>query len=259
MNAWDTDPFFQYPRNPVDTSEGEVLMPILYYDASQMMAFFWADPDAVTPLLADGLEVVRFGRKALVAVGFYEYRRTSIASYNEVGTAVACVPRGTRVPRRPLLSLLGPLDKARIGFNVIDLPVTTAAACAAGRDIWSYPKFVTRIDFSLRSGRFDGAVHDPVGGEPICTLSGNIGPGIPAPLIDLVLYSVHKGDMLRTLVNIRAKGRMCLPGSVRMHIGASGHRMAENMRSLGLQDAKPAFIAHTGGLQLRLNSGAVLP
>lgn len=259
MNAWDADPFFQYPRNPVNTSEGEVLMPILYYDASQMMAFFWADPDAVAPLLADGLEVVRFGRKALVGVAFYEYRRTSIASYNEVGTAVACLPRGTKAPRLPLLSLFGSLDKKHIGFNVVDLPVTTAAACAAGRDIWSYPKFVAPIDFSLQSGRFDGAVRDPAGGESICSLSGTIGAGIPAPLIDLVLYSVHQGDMLRTLVNIRAQGRMCLPGSVRVQVGASKHRMAERMRAMGLQDTKPAFIVHTHGLQLRLNSGAALP
>lgn len=259
MHPWNTDPFFQYPRNVVSTSEGDVAMPILYYDSSQMMAFFWVDPAKAQAKLSEGLEVVRFGNKALAVLAFYQYRKTSIGSYNEVGTAIACVPKGTKAPSFPLLSLLQSLDKGRVGFNVIDLPVTTAGACAAGREIWSYPKFVTPIDFTLTPGKFAGAVRDPDGGEPICTLSGNIGMGVSAPLIDLILYSLHHGDMVRTLINIRAKGRMCLPGSVRLHVGAGKHRMAENLRALGLQDAKPAFLAHTHGLQLRLNSGAVLP
>lgn len=259
MKPWDTDPFFQYPRNIVSTSEGDVAMPILYYDSSQFMAFFWVDCDKAQKLLSEGLEVVRFGRKALVVLAFYEYRTTSIGSYNEVGTAIACVPKGSRVPKRPLLSLFNSLDKGIVGFNVVDLPVTTPAACAAGRDIWGYPKFVTPIDFSLRQKQFHGVVQDPAGGDQICTLSGKAGLGVTAPLINLILYSPHHGVMLRTLVNIRAKGPMCLPGSVRLHVGKSRHRMAANLKALGLQDAKPAFIAHTGGLQLRLNSGAVLP
>lgn len=259
MNKWDSDPFFQYPRNSVSSSEGEVLMPILYYDASQMMAFFWVDCAKAQALLSEGLEVVRFGDKTLVALAFFAYRDSSIGSYNEVGTAIACVPAGHAQPRFPLLSLMRSLDKGIVGFNVIDLPVTTAAACAAGRDIWSYPKFVTPIDFSLQAGRFQGVVRDPDGADPICTLSGAVGAGVGAPLINLILYSRHRDTMLRTLVNIRARGRMCLPGSVRLQIGAGAHRMAANLRALGLQDARPAFLASTHGLQLRLNSGAVLP
>jgi len=259
MKPWNADPFFQYPRNIVSTSEGDVAMPILYYDSSQMMAFFWADCDKAQSQLSEGLDVVRFGGKALVVLAFYQYRKTSIADYNEVGTAIACVPKGTRQPNWPLLSLFRSVDKGVVGFNVIDLPVTTPAACAAGREIWSYPKFVTPIDFALQAGRFAGSVHNPSGGEPICTLTGDLGLGIPAPLIDLVLYSLHQGHMLRTLVNIRAKGRMCLPGTLRLQVGTARHRMADNLRAMGLEEAKPAFVVHTHGLQLRLNSGAELP
>lgn len=259
MSPWDSDPFFQYPKNTVTTSEGMVEMPILYYDSSQCMAFFWVDCTHAQSMLEQGLEVVRFGRKALAVLAFYQYRTTSIGSYNEVGTAIACVPKGTPQPTRPLLSLFKSVDKGVVGFNVIDLPVTTPAACAAGREIWGYPKFVTPIDFSMQEGRFHGVVHNPAGGNPVCTLSGKIGPGVRAPLINLILYSRHHGQMLRTLVNIRAKGPMCLPGTVRMHIGSSSHHMAENLRALGMQDARPAFIVHTDGLQLRLNAGAVLP
>lgn len=259
MTPFDADPFFQYPRNTLATSAGDVAMPILYYDASQLMAFYWLDPGRAQTLLGDQYEAVRFGDKVLAAVAFYEYRHTSIGAYNEVGTAIACVPRGTTPPAWPLLSLFKSLDKNRLGFHVIDLPVTTAAACAAGRDIWGYPKFITPIDFSLQGARFSGAVHDPAGGAPIFSLAGTAGPGIAAPLINLILYSSHRTGMLRTLINIRGKGRLCLPGSLRLRIGPGAHPMAERLKEMGLQDARPAFIAHTHGLQLRLNAGAVLP
>ncbi|MYM97066.1 acetoacetate decarboxylase family protein [Duganella vulcania] len=259
MTSFDADPFFQYPRNAVATSAGEVAMPILYYDASQLMAFYWIDCGRAQALLGEPYDVVRFGGKALAVVAFYAYRHTSIGRYNEVGTAIACVPRGTEPPAWPLLSLFKNLDRNRLGFHVVDLPVTTPAACAAGRDIWGYPKFVTPIDFALQGASFSGAVHDPAGGAPIFSLSGTAGLGLPAPLINLILYSTHQRGMLRALINIRGKGRLCLPGSLRLRIGPGSHPMAERLTALGLQDARPAFVLHTHGLQLRLNSGAVLP
>src|ERR1035437_6180520 len=94
QNKWQDDRFFQYPRNILSTSEGDVDMPIMYYDDSVMMALFRVDYDKAQALVADqGLQAVRiFGGKALVAMAFYQYRETSIADYNEVGVAIATVP-----------------------------------------------------------------------------------------------------------------------------------------------------------------------
>ena len=256
MNEWNSDPFFQYPRKNVNTSEGDVAMPILYYDSSQVMAFFWVDLEKAQPLIEDGLDVVSFGSKALVGLSFYKYRETSIGSYNEVGVAIACVPTGVKVPKFPLLSLMKNVDKAQLGFNVIDLPVTTPAACAAGKEIWGYPKFVTGIDFDLNKRNFRGVVRNPDDEKNIVKIEGSFGPGIPCSIIDLILYSNHQGDMLRTLVNIRSKGRISLPGSMKVTLGERNHPMAQRLASLGLENAKPAFLMSTSGLQLRLNSGA---
>lgn len=255
------DPFFLYPQTPYPTSAGEVAMPILYYDDSNFMALFFADHARAQALAdRDGFEAVRFfNGRALVGVAFYEYRDTSIGSYNEVGVAIACVARGMRLPRSPLLSLLRHPDRNRVGWNIVDLPVTTEAACAAGREIWGYPKFVTPIRFSKAGRRFHGAVSDPERpSDDLLTLSGRIGPGVPAPLLDLVLYSRHRGQVLRGTAITRGGGRFCLPGSVRLDVPAGGHRMAQNLRALGLDGAKPAFVTHTDRLQLRLNAGAVL-
>lgn len=256
MNQWNSDPFFQYPRTNVKTSEGDVAMPILYYDSSQVMVFFWVDIKKAQSLIEDGLDVVSFGNKALAGLSFYEYRETSIGSYNEVGVAIACVPIGVKVPKYPLLSLMRNVDKAQVGFNVVDLPVTTPAACAAGKEIWGYPKFVTGIDFDLNKRKFCGVVHNPDSEENIVKIEGRFGLNIPCSVIDLILYSNYQGDMLRTLVNIRSKGRISLPGSMKITLGEKNHPMAQRLALLGLENAKPAFLMSTSGLQLRLNSGA---
>ena len=260
MTAWQKDPFFQYPKTGFASSEGNVDLPILYFDDSTLIAMFWVDYDRAKPQVAQGLEVVRFGSgKALVALAFYEYRETSIAPYREVGVAIAVVPQGEKAPALPLMALFSSLDKNKLGFYVIDLPVTTAAACAAGREIWGYPKFVTPIGFSLKGASFTGTVTDSATSGSMLTLSGHAGLGVPGPLLDLVLYSPHKGKMLRTLVNTRGGGRICLPGSIRLEVSHSDHPMAKRLVALGMNNAKPAFVSHTHALQLRLNAGAELP
>ena len=149
-SPWDRDPFFQYPLTRCQTSAGEIDMPILYYDCSIAMALFMVDVDRAAALVRDpGLQVLRVaGGKTLVGVAFYEYRQTAIGAYNEVGVAIAVAPTGVRVPALPLLSYVKALDRNPLGFHIVDLPVTTEAACAAGREVWSYPKFVSSRGWS---------------------------------------------------------------------------------------------------------------
>lgn len=258
MTAWRQDPFFQYPLTSFNSSEGKVDLPILYFDSSNFMALFEVEFDSANAFLKEqGLTAVRFaGGKALVVVGFYEYRETAIADYNEVGVAIACVPEGVQAPRLPLLSLYKPLDRQQLGFYVLDLPVTTQAACAAGKEIWGYPKFVTPIGFSLDAQRFRGTVSDPESADTMLELSGDLGMGLPAPQLDLVLYSRHQGALLRTLINTRGGGRSCLPGSLRLKLSKSAHPMARRLAQLGLSNAAPKLVFHSHGLQLRLNAGA---
>jgi hypothetical protein len=261
MMNWQSDPFFQYPLSSAPSSEGPVALPILYYDNSTLMALFWVDHAVAQALVAPaGLQAVRFGGgKAMLAVAFYEYRDTAIGPYNEAGTAIAVLPPGARAPALPLLSLYNSLDKRHIGFHVLDLPVTTAAACAAGRDIWGYPKFITPIGFDLQGDRFEGRIADPVGQGDLLKLSGQAGIGISGPLLDLVLYSRVDGQLLRTLVNTRGGGKACLPGSMRLSVSdRSTHPMARHLLQCGLGDARPWMVMHTHRLQLRLNKGAAI-
>lgn len=256
---WDQDVFFQYPLTRFATSAGEIDLPILYHDCSVVMALFPVDAEQAAAVVQDPeLSVVPVvGQQTLVGVAFYEYRRTAIAPYNEVGVAVAVGPKGVRLHRPALWSLLGPLDKNPLGLHVIDLPVTTDAACAAGREAWGYPKFVTPIGFELEGQHFRGTVTDPQDASDLVTLEGRFGLGVPGPLLDLALYSRLNGQMLRTLVNTRGGATLSTGGSLRLSVSASSrHPMAERLRALGLDGAKPVCVSRSNRLQLRLNAGA---
>lgn len=258
MSSWNNDPFFQYPRTTVETSAGKVEMPILYYDNSQWMFLFWGDVNAARQLINEDLDVVSFNGKVLCGVAFYEYRDTSIADYNEVGIAIGCAPKGTKTSFLSYASLLQSLDKRTIGFTVVDLPVTTEAACAAGREIWNFPKFVTGIGFQENGKDFAGTVENPEGDGNILSIKGRASLGMPFSVLDLVIFSKQEDKMLRTLVNTRGLGKLSLGGSLCLEVENKDHPMGQRLHALGLDGRKPWAVVRTDKLQLRLNSGAVI-
>jgi hypothetical protein len=252
-----SDRFFDVERTLHRTSAGLVELPILYYDASNVVALFEVEPRGATTLLeGTGLEpaLVRGGR-ALVGLSFYAYRRTTVGVYNEVGTAIMARRRGERGVLPALAEMLVPPSRRSVGAWVVDLPVTTEAACAAGRELWGYPKFVTGIDFALDGDAFESAVHDPGGGPEICGIAGRMGRGLRVPSMSIVTYSKLDDVLVRTHVDVRAPTRARGPGDVRVRVGAPTHRMAENLRTLGLDGARPKLLVVTERFQSLLHAG----
>jgi hypothetical protein len=253
----DTSRFFRVPRTTHSTSEGPVELPILYYDVTNAVALFLGDRAGVADILAEaGLEVaVTRGDKALVAISFYEYRNTTVGVYNEVGVAVFGFPSHQPAPRLGAAQLYAPLSWRKVGAYVVDLPVTTAAANAAGRELWGYPKFVTEIPFQLDGRAIDTGVVDPDDGEMICELEGTLGRGVPAPPMSLMTYSRKDGALYRTHIDVRGVVKACGPGTTRLRVGNSSHRMANNLRRLGLTDARPQLVLVTRRFQSKLHAG----
>lgn len=260
MSDYSTDPFFQVPTSSVSTSEGSVDVPVLYYEASNLTALFRVDRGAAMAKLAGTglIPGLILGGKAIAALAFYEYRQTSVGAYREVGLAVAAVPEGVKLAVGGWLDLYRTITKRRLGFHIIDLPVTTAIADTGGREIWGYPKFVTDIGFQLTRGRFVGDVQNPGGDEPILTLSGNLGRGIPTPPLGLVLYSQLGDKDLRTVVNVRGRVSLHRGRGLRLDVGDADHRMVKNLAELGLHGHKPMCVMDTHRFQSRLNGGEQL-
>ncbi len=251
-------PFFAVPRTTLETSEGPAEFPILYYDTSVVVALFMVDREAAdAEVRAQGLRLAMTrGSSSVAFIAGYDYRVTSIGPYYEVGLAIPVVPADARAGGRWQQTLRDVDSQGRdLGYHVLHLPVSTATADAAGREVWGLPKFVTSMDVRHSGRDVLVRVDDPAGGEPIMELSGRAGIGVPAPSLPIVLYSYLDDAMLRTTVNVRGGNTLRAGGGVQLRIGDSTHPMAETLRRLGLDGKRPLSLLTTHDFQSRLNLG----
>ena len=243
----------------VRTTQGEVDLPIRYWDVSVAVALFTVPLEPARDLVAPlGVEPIPLaGQRTLAGLAFYEYRHTSVGPYNEVALTVTSAPRGTpgwRLATDPLRAV----RRRELGWAVLDLPVTTERANAAGREIWGYPKFVTDIPIRFTPQAFHGQVRDPSDDETIVSLEGSLGWSLPGPRIDLVTYTAHEGATWRTVVDVRGRFRGHRGSGLRLHVGDSSHPMARRLRTLGLSDARPTAVLLTHEWRSLLHEGAPL-
>ncbi|MFP5441207.1 MAG: acetoacetate decarboxylase family protein [Gammaproteobacteria bacterium] len=257
------DPFFQVPRTTFPSTQGPVDLPIFYYDSSALQAFFLPKRARVERLLAGtGLvPALTIGQRALAGIACYEYRHTTVGSYNEVGVAVAVCRDGEQLRLNgwsDLLSTMRDPESRHVAFHILDLPVTTAAANAAGREVWGYPKFVADIPFRLEGRDFACSVMAPGTQAPVMELAGRVGPSVPVGTMGLTLLSFHDGQLVRATVNARGPARLATPGSLRLKADGSRHPMGERLLELGLDGAAPFAVSWTHAFQSRLNAGTVI-
>ncbi|TFH40047.1 MAG: hypothetical protein E4G96_08210 [Chrysiogenales bacterium] len=255
------DPFFQVPVEKFMTAKGEIDLPLFYYDYGYAHFLFWADYKKVVPKL-EGTRFAPcrfFNGKAAVLLNFFEYRDSAIGPYNEVGLSILCHPGSMKKPGPFLTQLMKDAKKWTMGAYVIDLPVTTEIANAGGREIWSYPKFVTGIVSNLRGRAFRGVVEDPDLNEPMVTLEGKmglLGPGLRMSKASFISHTTHGGRPLRTLTDVDAKFKVNLGFSGRLMVnGKSRHRMAKNIVDMGLKDKKPFLALHCEKARMILHRG----
>jgi hypothetical protein len=243
-------------QKPVSTSQGEVKLPIFYYDVSAVLIFFWTDfQKAAVQLKGTGLQACRFfNGSALTGLAFYEYRDSDIGPYNEVGLATAVYSEQGAQPTWYLPDFLRPAKKRKLGFYIHHLPVSTEAACAAGKEIWGFPKFTTQLPFSLNRNHFEAAVLDPDGGN-ILSVKGPLNLSVPLPGFDLLLFSNHKNRQLRTIVDVKAIFKTTIATNLHLNIGESPHPMTRTLFDLGLNGVRPFVIQTTNKFISRLNGG----
>lgn len=246
--------YFDVDRQTYPTRVGPVALPILYYNAAAVFASFLVDIDKAQAVLPPELKAVplRPG-KGLVTVAFFEYVDTSVGPYNEMGVAVAAHPAKTKF-RDTAAWHWG--QSALPGMYVADLPVTTAAAHAAGHDCWGYPKIVVPIDFQLRDRDLECAVRSEDGKDLLCHLSGRVGWGVKMSAPNLMTYTLFKGQLLRTVINTRGRMRHGLGGDVTLRCdGGGNHPLSARLRGLGLHGASPLMVQTIQGMHAILPSG----
>ena len=221
----------------------EVPLPIRFFDAQCLLATFMTGLErAAEVLTGTGLQtVVQEDGNAIVLLGCFEYRKTDIGPYNEVCLGVWAVAPGDRIQ----------------ACYVINLPVTTATANRAGREIWGYNKFVTPIDIQRDGKKFSTTLDDP-DNALILMLEGTRGASVPMPPADVPTFSVLDGKVIKTVIRPMTPFQLSGGHDFVLKLGKSEHPMADNLRILGLDGARPALVQYADPLQSLLFPGGVL-
>ena len=221
----------------------ECFLPIRYFDVQCLVAAFLAPPDGAFALLAGtGLQpVLQEDGKAVVDLYCIEYRKTDIGPYNEVGLTVRA-----KAPGDPVAA-----------SYVAQLPVTTAFANRAGREIWGYNKFVAAIDVRSEGRTFSTVLRDGVN-EIIGALEGRRGASAPAPPADILTFSLHCGRLTKTVIRVLTPSLASGGEGFLFKVGASRHPMADNLRSLGLDGARPVLVSYADPFQALLFPGQAI-
>ncbi len=176
--------------------------------------------------------------KALVALAVCRYDDTDLDPYHEV--AMSFVVRTHDAPPNPSgLERLREFGTGAVGVYIHQLPVDQEFTCAAGRDIWGFPKWMASIDIDEASptdpGRSAGSgttVRLVDGGQHVLSLTMTGGGRLKLPSNAPPTYSFRDGVLRRTTWTTSSEGVSGRLGGATLILG--NHPMADELRSLGL-------------------------
>ena len=195
----------------------QIVMPVQVRQARSWFASFAVSADAVAPIVAPaGLVPARvLGGRTMLSLAVVRYIDGDLDAYHEVAVAfLVADPSG---------------GKGK-GAYIHRLPVNQEFTCAAGREIWGFPKFVTPIEINeeLRADRSVLTVN----GQMAMTMT--LRRGIPAPMRNTALdaFSFQDGILRRTRWELRGSDSRMRPGGARIELGRG--EIADELRSLGL-------------------------
>ena len=195
----------------------EVAIPVQVRSARSWFASF-AVPTADAKRIVGpaGLEPARMpGGRSMLSLAFVRYIDGDLDPYHEVAVAFL---------------VADPTGGKGKGAYIHRLPVNQEFTCAAGREIWGFPKFVTPIEINEEL-RADRAILT-VDGRMALTMT--LRRGVPAPMRSTALdaFAFREGVLRRTRWELRGSGSRMRLGGARVELGTG--EIADELRSLGL-------------------------
>jgi len=221
----------------------ECPLPIRYFDVQCLVATFLTDLYRAAELLKGTslLAVSQEDGKAVVVLYCIEYRITDIGPYNEVGLTVLAAAPGDPIPAN----------------YVVNLPVTTAVANRAGREIWGYNKFVAAIDVKSEGKKFSTVLRDTEN-VLVGALEGSRGASIPTPPTDILTFTLLNGRVIKTVIRVLTPYHASSGESFVFKVGTSRHPMTNNLSTVALDGARPVLVQYANPLQALLFPGRAL-
>jgi tellurite resistance protein len=234
------------PQTPYKLSNGTCDLPILYRQGDQFGVFFRADLTRARRMFeGTNLEPWPVLGAAIVAIYAWDYQDSTVGKYGEVGLGIQCRRRGTSPSLLRLATDMGAQNDQ--GIWVVNLPVTSPAACLAGMEIWGYPKYVTEI-----RTKFDDAGASVQLGDELELSVGKLGgPRLAAQPV--VTYTERNGRILRTRIDVANRVRWGR-GGARLTMKGDGPTAAR-VRELGIDAREPLVAFRAEGFCAKLPAG----
>ncbi|NEA27099.1 hypothetical protein [Actinomadura bangladeshensis] len=247
-------PFLTVASRAAPTPDGPVELPARTSDAATLTAWFATDAASAAAVLgdADGAVPVRAGGRSLVALHVHDHRESTLGPHHEISLGVLVHDPWCPRPVGVWLDLLHRPHLRGAGLWTLATALSTPAAGAAHRNLWSDDAFTapTRVRLDARSA----AVTIDTPHDRILTFAGSLGASSPAHSGDLVLYSVLAGATLRSLVHTHGPSRLHLAPRARL-AAAGDHPLADRLRALGLDGARPMLCLSSPHRMLRRDAG----
>lgn len=208
-----------------------VSMPVQVRDGSSATVIFDVPLEAAQALVPEGFEVVeQAGGRAQFALVLVDYRDNDLGSYLEIGT----------------LFFVRPVGGGEDGTFITHLPVSETFTCAAGNEIWGFPKTVAQIEAvnTDTTSRWTLAMD----GELVLDVTVPRGGTDTMPDVALASYTLLGGRPHRTRFTQGGTGSgMFFDGEVALTLGT--HPIAKELASLGLPGAPVVLSTWTEGLR----------
>jgi len=207
-----------------------VTLPVVVRDASSFTVMYLVDGKAAQAIVPPELEVDEAAPgKTQLCLLAVDYRDNDLGDYDEVGVVFFVRPKG-----RP---------DAPVGTYIHHLPVNQSFTQEAGLSIWGFPKTVEEIEFTTTTESARCSLH--MGGEHVLTLSAPRGGAGETPETPATGYSLIEGVLHQLAFSRGGRGERTTPGGEGVTLELGTHRIADELRSLGLPDLPPLLSSYS--------------
>lgn len=184
--------------------------------------------------------VTMFNKKAVVAVGAFNYINTTLGPYGEVFISIPVIYGKKPSPFSGIIIAF--IESRYPGFGVLiqHLPVTNKLARDVGREEWGFTKFIADMNFTITPEYMECRMHEEsqhILDVRIARKGFYLNDEKP-----YVLFSVKNRKLLKTIVPHKSLKRVSLnvKGSF-LNLGE--HPMAQSVKELGIS-SKPFMASY---------------
>jgi len=225
----------------------EITFPVMVSDASMLMNGFLVDAKAAQAMLAGtGFRVVEmFPGKAILQLLAVDYKENDLGDYNEGAILFPVLTPGEKKPF-PFFGALKRMGNGTLGNFVYRMPVDQEFTTHAGRYIWGFPKWVSRVDIEFGPRIARGTFIDE--DELIYSITAKTGGDKTPDDQRAASLAIRDGRAWKTYGTNTSSGLTFSLGGETPDIGDS-HPLAKELRTLGLPK-KPMFTVSVKNTQM---------